>query len=221
MCLLWLLWLLFCYSRFVLLFFFSVGFAHVIVSSSSNSIQRLFVLLFRLNSSTSFIQWCFYSRHFGFVSNATFNKVSVHLLPFPFWSFVCEHCVSAHRFINFINYSLMILHFSFMLPIRSLYSYEMCRNYLLKKRLSKGPNKIVLSSADFVFPIDMRRVSSFLINVFGVILFKRKVKTIFFDSLKVNVLIFQITVCRWHHPFGICKRKKKNFFLALWMSNSL
>lgn len=33
------------------------------------------------------------------------------------------------------------------------------RNYLLKKRLSKGPNKIVLSSADFVFPIDVRRVS--------------------------------------------------------------
>lgn len=33
------------------------------------------------------------------------------------------------------------------------------RNYLLKKRLSKGPNKIVLSAADFVFPIDTRRVS--------------------------------------------------------------
>ncbi|XP_031621510.1 uncharacterized protein LOC116339642 [Contarinia nasturtii] len=32
------------------------------------------------------------------------------------------------------------------------------RNYLLKKRLSKGPNKIVLSAADFVFPIDVRRV---------------------------------------------------------------
>lgn len=33
------------------------------------------------------------------------------------------------------------------------------RNYLLKKRLSKGPDKIVLSAADFVFPIDTRRVS--------------------------------------------------------------
>ncbi|XP_063708957.1 uncharacterized protein LOC134837507 [Culicoides brevitarsis] len=32
------------------------------------------------------------------------------------------------------------------------------RNYLLKKRLSKGPNKIVLSTSDFVFPVDARRV---------------------------------------------------------------
>ncbi|XP_059611066.1 uncharacterized protein LOC132257996 [Phlebotomus argentipes] len=32
------------------------------------------------------------------------------------------------------------------------------RNYLLKKRLSKGPNKIVLSPSDFVFPVDSRRV---------------------------------------------------------------
>ncbi|XP_037038134.1 uncharacterized protein LOC119075714 isoform X2 [Bradysia coprophila] len=32
------------------------------------------------------------------------------------------------------------------------------RNYLLRKRLSKGPNKIVLSATDFVFPIDARRV---------------------------------------------------------------
>ncbi|XP_055635291.1 uncharacterized protein LOC129775073 isoform X2 [Toxorhynchites rutilus septentrionalis] len=32
------------------------------------------------------------------------------------------------------------------------------RNYLLKKRFSKGPNKIVLSRSDFVFPVDMRRV---------------------------------------------------------------
>ncbi|KAL1375679.1 hypothetical protein pipiens_004604 [Culex pipiens pipiens] len=32
------------------------------------------------------------------------------------------------------------------------------RNYLLKTRLSKGPNKIVLSPSDFVFPVDMRRV---------------------------------------------------------------
>ncbi|EAT40967.1 AAEL007359-PA [Aedes aegypti] len=31
-------------------------------------------------------------------------------------------------------------------------------NYLLKNRLSKGPNKIVLSPSDFVFPVDMRRV---------------------------------------------------------------
>ncbi|XP_058817391.1 uncharacterized protein LOC131680698 [Topomyia yanbarensis] len=33
------------------------------------------------------------------------------------------------------------------------------RNYLLKNRLSKGPNKIVLSPSDFVFPVDMRRVT--------------------------------------------------------------
>ncbi|XP_053956058.1 uncharacterized protein LOC128861702 [Anastrepha ludens] len=32
------------------------------------------------------------------------------------------------------------------------------RNYLLRKRLSKGPNKIVLSADDFVFPVDSRRV---------------------------------------------------------------
>ncbi|XP_053671502.1 uncharacterized protein LOC128721742 [Anopheles nili] len=32
------------------------------------------------------------------------------------------------------------------------------RNYILKTRLSKGPNKIVLSPSDFVFPVDMRRV---------------------------------------------------------------
>lgn len=32
------------------------------------------------------------------------------------------------------------------------------RNYFLKKRLSKGPNKIVLAPTDFVFPIDSRRV---------------------------------------------------------------
>ncbi|CAD7093031.1 unnamed protein product [Hermetia illucens] len=32
------------------------------------------------------------------------------------------------------------------------------RNYLLRKRLSKGPNKIVLSANDFVFPVDSRRV---------------------------------------------------------------
>ncbi|XP_055605220.1 uncharacterized protein LOC129753421 [Uranotaenia lowii] len=32
------------------------------------------------------------------------------------------------------------------------------RNYLIKTRLSKGPNKIVLSPSDFVFPVDMRRV---------------------------------------------------------------
>ncbi|KAH8417507.1 hypothetical protein KR222_001238, partial [Zaprionus bogoriensis] len=33
------------------------------------------------------------------------------------------------------------------------------RNYFLRKRLSKGPNKIVLSANDFVFPVDSRRVS--------------------------------------------------------------
>lgn len=32
------------------------------------------------------------------------------------------------------------------------------RKYLLRKRLSKGPNKVVLSAADFVFPVDSRRV---------------------------------------------------------------
>lgn len=32
------------------------------------------------------------------------------------------------------------------------------RKYLLKKRLSKGPNKVVLSTVDFVFPVDSRRV---------------------------------------------------------------
>jgi guanylate cyclase 2F len=32
------------------------------------------------------------------------------------------------------------------------------RNYFLKKRLSKGPNKVVLAPSDFVFPIDARRV---------------------------------------------------------------
>ncbi|XP_055849353.1 uncharacterized protein LOC129914231 [Episyrphus balteatus] len=32
------------------------------------------------------------------------------------------------------------------------------RNYFLRKRLSKGPNKIVLSASDFVFPVDSRRV---------------------------------------------------------------
>lgn len=32
------------------------------------------------------------------------------------------------------------------------------RNYLLKRRLSHGPNRIVLSPADFVFPVDARRV---------------------------------------------------------------
>lgn len=32
------------------------------------------------------------------------------------------------------------------------------RNYFLKKRLSKGPNKVVLAPSDFVFPIDTRRV---------------------------------------------------------------
>ncbi|CAD6995966.1 unnamed protein product [Ceratitis capitata] len=32
------------------------------------------------------------------------------------------------------------------------------RNYFLRKRLSKGPNKIVLSADDFVFPVDSRRV---------------------------------------------------------------
>uniref|UniRef100_A0A182Y4P0 guanylate cyclase n=1 Tax=Anopheles stephensi TaxID=30069 RepID=A0A182Y4P0_ANOST len=32
------------------------------------------------------------------------------------------------------------------------------RNYIIKTRLSKGPNKIVLSPSDFVFPVDMRRV---------------------------------------------------------------
>lgn len=34
----------------------------------------------------------------------------------------------------------------------------MRRSYLLKQRLSKGPNKVVLSAADFVFPVDSRRV---------------------------------------------------------------
>lgn len=32
------------------------------------------------------------------------------------------------------------------------------RNYFLKKRLSKGPNKVVLAPNDFVFPVDARRV---------------------------------------------------------------
>jgi guanylate cyclase 2F len=32
------------------------------------------------------------------------------------------------------------------------------RNYFLRKRLSKGPNKVVLATSDFVFPIDSRRV---------------------------------------------------------------
>lgn len=32
------------------------------------------------------------------------------------------------------------------------------RNYFLRKRLSKGPNKVVLAPSDFVFPIDSRRV---------------------------------------------------------------
>lgn len=32
------------------------------------------------------------------------------------------------------------------------------RKYLLRQRLSKGPNKVVLSPVDFVFPVDSRRV---------------------------------------------------------------
>lgn len=32
------------------------------------------------------------------------------------------------------------------------------RNYFLKERLCKGPNKVVLAPSDFVFPIDSRRV---------------------------------------------------------------
>lgn len=32
------------------------------------------------------------------------------------------------------------------------------RNYFLKKRLSRGPNKVVLAATDFIFPIDTRRV---------------------------------------------------------------
>ncbi|XP_055375408.1 uncharacterized protein LOC129608109 [Condylostylus longicornis] len=32
------------------------------------------------------------------------------------------------------------------------------RNYLLRRRLSRGPNKIVLSANDFVFPVENRRV---------------------------------------------------------------
>jgi guanylate cyclase 2F len=36
--------------------------------------------------------------------------------------------------------------------------FSLSRNYFLKKRLSKGPNKVVLAPSDFVFPIDSRRV---------------------------------------------------------------
>lgn len=32
------------------------------------------------------------------------------------------------------------------------------RHYFLRRRLSKGPNRVVLASSDFVFPIDSRRV---------------------------------------------------------------
>lgn len=39
--------------------------------------------------------------------------------------------------------------------MKTLHSF---RNYFLKKRLSKGPNKVVLAPSDFVFPIDSRRV---------------------------------------------------------------
>ncbi|XP_055676626.1 uncharacterized protein LOC129785955 [Lutzomyia longipalpis] len=42
--------------------------------------------------------------------------------------------------------------------VASVWAGVAVRNYLLKKRLSKGPNKIVLSPSDFVFPVDSRRV---------------------------------------------------------------
>ncbi|KAL7035604.1 hypothetical protein ACKWTF_008465 [Chironomus riparius] len=42
--------------------------------------------------------------------------------------------------------------------ITSLFAAIAARNYFLKKRLSKGPNKVVLAPSDFVFPIDARRV---------------------------------------------------------------
>lgn len=171
----------------------------------------------------------FLSRHFCFVSNATFNKVSVNLLP-SILVFCVRILCAAHRF---INYSLMILHFSFMLLCGWFINFLIlllpfclwgakCRNYLLKKRLSKGPNKIVLSAADFVFPIDMRRVSSFLINVFCVILFRRKVKAIIFfvQSENDDILNRALHLCHVHNfVFGICTEKK--LFATLWKSDSL
>lgn len=42
-----------------------------------------------------------------------------------------------------------------LFPSANTHTY---RNYLLKKRLSHGPNKIVLSATDFVFPVEGRRV---------------------------------------------------------------
>jgi Protein tyrosine and serine/threonine kinase len=45
-----------------------------------------------------------------------------------------------------------------LIIILSLFLGVAARNYFLRKRLSKGPNKVVLASSDFVFPIDSRRV---------------------------------------------------------------
>ncbi|KAG5680913.1 hypothetical protein PVAND_010391 [Polypedilum vanderplanki] len=45
-----------------------------------------------------------------------------------------------------------------LILIISLFAGIAARNYFLRKRLSKGPNKVVLAPADFVFPIDSRRV---------------------------------------------------------------
>lgn len=125
-----------------------------------------------------FLLLLFFSVDFCFVSISTFNKVEVlvNLLPSIlvfFIRIVCALCTcsSSDQLFTYdftLSFSFFfVFRFRFcasflfrcFLPLFVHNQWMHRRNYLLKKRLSKGPNKIVLSAADFVFPIDVRRVS--------------------------------------------------------------
>ena len=134
-----------------------------------------------MKSSSAFIQWIFSSSFFFRQTFVLFPSQLLTKLKFwlicclPFWSLLFALSVprtsssSDQLFTYDSTLSLFFPLFSdfafvlrFCFGVFSLFVYIQWmhrRNYLLKKRLSKGPNKIVLSAADFVFPIDVRRVS--------------------------------------------------------------
>lgn len=115
----WFFFLVLCYPFF----------AHVIVSSSSNSVQRLFFHF--LYQIISFVYSVDFFLDFCFVSISTFNKVLVNLLPSILASFIWDIVCPAHIVRSIIHLWLfsLFLYFAFVLVIcfvSSLFLFDGC-----------------------------------------------------------------------------------------------
>ncbi|XP_065094305.1 uncharacterized protein LOC135714821 [Ochlerotatus camptorhynchus] len=88
------------------------------------------------------------------------QKFSMHPVPPGYRDWIIEATIESFWICGMLCWSVIAIAVLIIVSIifASVVFSIAVRNYLLKNRLSKGPNKIVLSPSDFVFPVDMRRV---------------------------------------------------------------